>query len=134
MRIDINGKIWNLNSIKPNIEELEIIGSFLLNELSKFLEIEFQKANKGKFASSKEAAEAYKVSPSRIARSWQGKGNKDITLKKGNVIYRGAPYGTEYFTTKSAVERSKRDATKLFEGLQVSKHPVKGYRPQVTGY
>lgn len=102
---------------------------------------EFQKANKGKFSSTKEAAEEYKKSPSTIARSWQGKGAypgvdsyKDITLKKGTVIYRGEPYGSEYFTTKRSVERSGRDATKLFEGLQVSKHPVKGYRPQVTGY
>ena len=36
-------KIWEFNnSIKPNIEELEIIGKLLLNELSKFLETDLK--------------------------------------------------------------------------------------------
>jgi len=39
------------------------------------------------------------------------------------VVYRGEPNGTEYFTTKSAIERSGANATKVFEGLQVEKTP-----------
>lgn len=79
--------------------------------------------------------------PSEIAKSWQGSGKypgvdkyKDITLKEGKVIYRGEPNGTEYFTTKSAIERSGSDATKIFEGLQVEKNPIHGYRGNMQGY
>ena len=79
--------------------------------------------------------------PSEIAKSWQGSGKylgidkyKDITLKKGKVVYRGEPNGTEYFTTKSAIERSGRNATKIFEGLQVEKNPIHGYRGTMQGY
>ncbi|MDF2564835.1 MAG: hypothetical protein K0Q53_1230 [Massilibacillus sp.] len=85
--------------------------------------------------------EVNKAKPSEIARSWQGTEKypgvdryRDIKLKEGTVIYRGEPNGTEYFTTKSAVERSGGDATKLFEGLQVEKHEMFGYRSSVQGY
>ncbi|WP_255377792.1 hypothetical protein, partial [Listeria sp. ILCC796] len=81
------------------------------------------------------------ISPSEIAKSWQGSGKypgvdkyKDITLKEGKIVYRGEPNGTDYFTTKSAVERSGRDATKIYEGLQVEKNPVHGYRGEMQGY
>ena len=79
--------------------------------------------------------------PSEIAKSWQGSGKypgidkyKDITLKQGKIVYRGEPNGTEYFTTKSAIERSGRNATKIFEGLQVEKNPIHGYRGTMQGY
>ncbi|HBF36166.1 MAG TPA: hypothetical protein DDW50_02470 [Firmicutes bacterium] len=81
------------------------------------------------------------ASPSDIARSWQGTKDypgvdryRDITVKKGKVIYRGEPQGTEYFTTKSAIKRSDGDATKLFEGLQVIKNEKYGYRQTAQGY
>ena len=87
---------------------------------------EFQKANKGKFASSKEAAVAYKNSPSTIARSWQGThpyigvdSYKDIILNKGKIIYAGDPFPTGYATTESALRRTGNDASKIFRGLQV---------------
>ena len=80
-------------------------------------------------------------SPSEIAQSWQGSGKypgidryRDITIKEGMVIYRGEPNGTEYFTTKSAIERSGKKATKIFEGLQVEKNPIHGYRGNMQGY
>ena len=79
--------------------------------------------------------------PSEIARSWQGTGKYpgiddyvDITVEKGTVLYRGEPNGTEYFTTLDAIEQSGRDATKLFEGLQVEKNPIHGYRGEMQGY
>jgi hypothetical protein len=82
-----------------------------------------------------------KVSPSEIAKSSQGTQRypgvdryRDITVKRGNIVYRGEPKGTEYFTTKSAVKRADGDATKLFEGLQVEKHAIFGYRSSVQGY
>lgn len=78
---------------------------------------------------------------SEIAKSRQGSGKypgidnyKDITLRKGTVIYRGEPNGTEFFTTKSAIERSGRDATAIFEGLQVEKNQIHGYRRNMQGY
>ena len=79
--------------------------------------------------------------PSEIARSWQGTGKYpgiddyvDIIVEKGTVLYRGEPNGTEYFTTLDAIEQSGRDATKLFEGLQVEKNPIHGYRGEMQGY
>lgn len=80
-------------------------------------------------------------SPSKIAQSWQGTGKypgidnyHDISIKENKIIYRGEPNGTEYFTTQSAIERSDRSATKIFEGLQVEKHKIFGYRSQMQGY
>ena len=79
--------------------------------------------------------------PSEIARSWQGTGKYpgiddyvDVTVEKGTVLYRGEPNGTEYFTTLDAIEQFGRDATKLFEGLQVEKNPIHGYRGEMQGY
>ena len=78
---------------------------------------------------------------SQLARSWQGQGKYigvdeyiDVTIKKGEILYRGEPNGTEYFTTLDAIEQSGREATKLFEGLQVEKHPIHGYRGEMQGY
>ena len=89
----------------------------------------------------KKVVEGGRKTPSEIARSWQGKGKYpgiddyvDITVKKGTVLYRGEPNGTEYFTTLDAIEQSGRDATKLFEGLQVEKNPKYGYRGEMQGY
>lgn len=70
-----------------------------------------------------------------MARSWQGTGKYigvddyvDTVVKKGTILYRGEPNGTEYFTTLDAIEQSGGDATNVFEGLQVEKHPIHGYR------
>lgn len=91
-----------------------------------------------------------KPTPSEYARSQQGIGDyperdvfRDITLKKGKIIYGGTPGQTSFYTTKSALERSDLSAERLFSGLQVSPgdasripvHPITGlYRPEVTAY
>ena len=87
------------------------------------------------------AYESGSKTPSEIARSWQGTGKYpgiddyvDVTVEKGTVLYRGEPNGTEYFTTLDAIEQSGRDATKLFEELQVEKNPIHGYRGEMQGY
>lgn len=79
--------------------------------------------------------------PSQFARGLQGSGSypgvdtfKDITLKKGTVIYGGAPGQSNFYTTASALERSGGSSSSLFQGLQVSPHPSFGYRPGVTAY
>ena len=79
--------------------------------------------------------------PSEIARSWQGLGKypgideyTDVTVVKGTILYRGEPNGTEYFTTLDAIEQSGRDAITIFEGLQVEKNPIHGYRSEMQGY
>ncbi|MDD5934792.1 MAG: hypothetical protein PUC65_04375 [Clostridiales bacterium] len=89
----------------------------------------------------KDSSESGSKTPSEIARSWQGTGKYpgiddyvDVTVEKGTVLYRGEPNGTEYFTTLDAIEQSGRDATKLFEGLQVEKNPIHGYRGEMQGY
>ncbi|MDR3503548.1 MAG: pre-toxin TG domain-containing protein, partial [Legionella sp.] len=81
-----------------------------------------------------------KSSPSVVAKGFQGSRDypgidkyRDITLKKGTIVYAGEPGVTGFFTTSSAIRRSKLDATALFEGLQVS--PRNGlYRPGVTAF
>ena len=81
------------------------------------------------------------ATPSQLARSWQGTGKYigvddyvDTVVKKGTILYRGEPNGTEYFTTLDAIEQSGGDATNVFEGLQVEKHPIYGYRGEMQGY
>lgn len=80
-------------------------------------------------------------SPSEIAKSFQGKGKYpgideyvDVVIEKGKKLYRGEPNGTGYFTSLEAIELSEKNATKLFEGLQVEKHPEYGYRQTMRGY
>ena len=58
----------------------------------------------------------------------------DVTVKKGTILYREEPNGTEYFATLDAIEQSSRDATKVFEGLQVEKNPIHGYREEMQVY
>ncbi|MFZ2539578.1 MAG: hypothetical protein WAX04_11840 [Oscillospiraceae bacterium] len=106
-----------------NVQDATVSKSFDYNEL-------FELRNKGSIKT-----------PSEMPQSWQGTGKypgvdkyMDITIKKDKIIYRGEPNGTEYFTTKSAIERSGRDATKIFEGLQVEKNMVHGYRSNMQGY
>jgi len=87
--------------------------------------------------------------PSAFARSQQGSGAypgvdkfKDITLKKGKIVYGGAPGQTSFHTTASGLSRAGGSSSKLFKGLQVGKagpnrpsHPITGkYRPGVTAY
>ena len=80
-------------------------------------------------------------SPSSIARWQQGSGEypgvdkfKNSSLNKGDVIYRGEPNGTGFFTSQEAIESSGRNAKTLFEGLQVKEHPKFGYRKTMQGY
>ena len=61
------------------------------------------------------------ATPSQLARSWQGTGKYigvddyvDTVVKKGTILYRGEP--------------------NVFEGLQVEKHPIHGYRGEMQGY
>ena len=81
------------------------------------------------------------ATPSQLARSWQGTGKYigvddyvDTVVKKGTILYRGEPNGTEYITTMDAIEHSRGDATNVFEGLQVEKHPIHGYWGEMQGY
>ena len=80
-------------------------------------------------------------SPAKTAQSWQGKDDYpgiddyvDMNMHKGDILYRGEPNGTEYFTTLDAVEGSGHYATTYLEGLQVKPHPIYGFRGQVSGY
>ncbi len=81
------------------------------------------------------------ATPSQLARSWQGTypyfgvdNYVDVTITKGTVLFRGEPNGTEFFTTRNAIEQSERNATKLFEGLQVRESKKYGYKSQMVGY
>jgi len=80
-------------------------------------------------------------SPSEIAKSWQGSGKypgiddyTDVIVNRGTILYRGEPNGTGYFTTLDSIEKSGRDATTIFQGLQVEKNPKYGYRGEMQGY
>jgi len=79
--------------------------------------------------------------PSAIARSFQGTPKypgidrfKDITVKKGTLLYSGYPGQTAFYTTASALRRSGGNADNLFSGLQIRKHRELGYRTSVAAY
>ncbi len=78
---------------------------------------------------------------SQFARSLQGRDRypgidrfKDITLKKGAIIYAGFPGQGAFYTTAGALRRSGASATSLFGGLQVAPHLSKGPRTRVAAY
>ena len=80
-------------------------------------------------------------SPVEIARSSQGTADypgiddwKPTQFKAGDILYRGEPKGTDFFTTKDAIESVGASQKELFEGLQVDKHPKFGYRSEMQGY
>ena len=126
-----------------NIVGSTVVGSKLAGENTKrkinIVKNKFKGNIKGRFW--RRVGKSGSKTPSEIARSWQGTGKYpgideyvDITIDKGTILYRGEPNGTEYFTTLDAIEQSSRDATKLFEGLQVEKNPIHGYRGEMQGY
>ncbi|MEX0733036.1 MAG: RHS repeat-associated core domain-containing protein [Steroidobacteraceae bacterium] len=89
----------------------------------------------------KGGSEVVGSAPSAIARSFQGNKKypgidrfKDITLKKGTIIYAGFPGQTAFYTTASALRRSGNGAEYLFRGLQLQKHRDLGYRSRVAAY
>jgi RHS repeat-associated protein len=86
-------------------------------------------------------ANAVKEGPSLFARSQQGSGAylgidrwRDITLKKRTIIYGGEPGQSAFYTTGSALRRTGDSATSIFQGLQVARHRIHGYRPRLTAY
>jgi len=84
---------------------------------------------------------AARTTPSAFARSQQGSVAypgvdrwRDITLKKGTIIYGGEPGQSAFYTTRSAIGRTGDSATDIFQGIQVAPHRVHGYRPAMTAY
>ncbi len=78
---------------------------------------------------------------SSVARRLQGSGAypgidtfRDITLRKGTIVYGGHPGQSAFYTTASGLKRSEGSASLLFQGLQVARHPTRGYRPGVMAY
>lgn len=138
--VDVWGKIDNptFNTLQSTLNWTSTISNGLYDIGLLYNTIKYKFG--GRFNHGSKGASGAKK-PSEIAKSWQGSGKypgidkyKDITLKQGKIVYRGEPNGTEYFTTKSAIERSGRNATKIFEGLQVEKNPIHGYRGTMQGY
>jgi len=81
------------------------------------------------------------ASPSGLARSMQGAGKypntdrfKDITLKKGTLIYAGYPGQSAFYTTANAMRRSGASASKLWDGLQVAAHAKHPARSRMAAY
>lgn len=74
-------------------------------------------------------------SASRLARSLQGTPKypgtdrfRDVTLRKGTVIFGGYPGQTAFYTTAGAMRRSGGSAGFLYDGLQLArsgKHPMR---------
>ena len=78
---------------------------------------------------------------SMVARSFQGSSKypmvdrfKDITLKKGTIIYSGFPGQSAFYTTASALRRSGGSASVLWKGLQVAKHEEHPQRMSMAAY
>ena len=89
----------------------------------------------------KGGSELVGTAPSQIARSFQGTKKypgidryKDITLKKGTILYSGFPGQTPFYTTVSALRRSGSSAENLFKGLQIKRHETRGFRTRVAAY
>ncbi len=79
--------------------------------------------------------------PSAIARTFQGSGKypmvdrfRDITLKKGTIIYSGFPGQSAFYTTASALRRSRGGASRLWEGLQIAPHDTYPPRSRMAAY
>ncbi len=78
---------------------------------------------------------------SQVARSFQGTTKyphvdrfKDITLKKGTLIYAGYPGQGAFYTTASAMRRTGASASMLWSGLQVAAHRVHPPRTRMAAY
>jgi hypothetical protein len=74
-------------------------------------------------------------SASAFARTRQGLGRypgvdrfRDITLRKGTVLFGGHPGQTAFYTTASSMRRSGGSASFLYDGLQIARsanHPMR---------
>ena len=80
-------------------------------------------------------------SPSDFARSLQGNRDypgidrfKDISLKKGTIIYGGFPGQGHFYTTSSAIRRVGDSATTFNRGLQIAPHRTKPPRSRYAAY
>ena len=78
---------------------------------------------------------------SQTARALQGNEKypgvdrfRDITLRKGKIVYGGVPGQTAFYTTESGLARANGSRSVLFQGLQVVKNPKHGYRAGVMAY
>ncbi len=89
----------------------------------------------------KGGAELGARAPSVIARSMQGTAKypgidrfKDITLKKGTLLYAGFPGQGSFYTTAGAMRRAGASASQLFGGLQIASHESKSPRTRAAAY
>lgn len=80
-------------------------------------------------------------SPSDFARSLQGNRDypgidrfKDITLKKGTIIYGGFPGQGYFYTTSSAIRRVGDSGVNFNRGLQIAPHRTKPPRSRYAAY
>jgi RHS repeat-associated protein len=80
-------------------------------------------------------------SPSDFARSLQGNRDypgidrfKDITLKKGTIIYGGFPGQGFFYTTRSAIRRVGDSIVNFNRGLQIAPHRTKPPRSRYAAY
>ena len=87
------------------------------------------------------AGELSSSGASAIARSFQGNGRypgvdrfRDITLKKGTILYAGYPGQSAFLTTAGAMRRAGHSSTALFGGLQVAIHESKGPRVRAAAF
>jgi hypothetical protein len=102
-----------------------------------------------KLTTSSNSVSQSKETPSDTAVSWQGSKPyygkdryRDITLKKGKIVYAGYPFPSGYMTTDRAISRVNNDAQKLFRGLQVAPYRpttedqmhLSGYRKEMMPY
>jgi RHS repeat-associated protein len=85
--------------------------------------------------------EAVAAAPSTVARAFQGTKKypnidrfKDISLKKGTLVYSGFPGQSAFYTTARALQRSGAGATALWKGLQVAKHQSYPPRSRMAVY
>ena len=55
-------------------------------------------------------------------------------IPKGTTVYAGSPGLGNFYFRQQSLDASGLDSHVLSEGLQISPHPIFGYRPEVTSF
>lgn len=88
-------------------------------------------ANKGNLGSVAQTAKNWQLENGGYGRAddW-----REVKLKKGDIVWRGEPGQSNFYTTNEVADMVGTDATKLYEGLQVGKGAFPTYREGFTMY
>ncbi|MBK8576380.1 MAG: hypothetical protein IPN90_12125 [Elusimicrobia bacterium] len=91
--------------------------------------------NSSNFKSMANQEKIFRAQNAQLAPGYGGQDNYAIVpLKKGALVYGGAPGQSSFYTDIGTVKASGLDQKDLFDLLQVAPNPKYGYRPTVRAY